>query len=102
MCHHSTLAAYALSHGGIVSPRLDCEPWQKRPLANSASSYREAPLKDTGTATGKRQANSQDGVDNHLGIEVGRAQIDQLNVDEVGQCPQCVEKDHEQEDIAGA
>src|SRR5262245_30724305 len=59
-------------------------------------------LDDAGASTRERQPAGEDGVDDRLRVEVDRAQADKRNVDEVGQRPETVEEDHQQEDVAGA
>jgi hypothetical protein len=58
-------------------------------------------LEESGAATGERQPNGEEGVDDHLDVEVDLAQAEERDVDQVGQCPQAIEEDHHQEDVAG-
>src|SRR6185295_7172691 len=54
-----------------------------------------------GASTRERQSDGEEGIDDRLRVEVDRTQAGKWNVDEVGQRPETVEEDHQQEDIAG-
>src|SRR4051794_26607335 len=58
-----------------------------------------ARLQNSGAATGERQANGQNGVDQYLGVEVDVTETQQRDVDQIGQRPQAVEEDHHQQHL---